>query len=108
MSGFTDPGERSIIRYILVTIIILWRVCFILRNGLSTLLGEWWVLLEQGFYQSLSLYEQELGLDPHGWLLFLVKGIAIFMWLLVVREVPAKRLLNDETEIRRKKVSYYV
>lgn len=70
------------------------------------LLGGWWLLLEQGFYQSLSLYEQGLGLDPHGWLLFLVKGIAIFMWLSVVREVPAKRLLNGEAEIRRKKVSY--
>lgn len=69
-------------------------------------LGVWWVLLEQGFYQSLVLYEQGLGPDPHGWLIFLVKGTAIFMWLLVVRKVPTKRLLNGEVEIRCKKVSY--
>jgi len=39
MSGFTDPSERSIIRYILVTIILLWGEYLILKNWVEYTAG---------------------------------------------------------------------
>lgn len=72
-------------RYNILNLTMNKRILIWLPVLLFFFLGGRWVLLEQGFYQSLVLYEQGLGPDPHGWLTSLVKGIAMFMWLLIVR-----------------------
>jgi len=94
-------------RYNILDLTMNKRVLILLPTLFFLFLGGWWVLLEQGFYQSLLSYEHGMGPDPHGWLIFLDKGIAILMWLLVVREVPIKRLLDGGAEIRRKKLEQW-
>lgn len=57
----------------------------ILTGLLVVFIGGWWILLQQGFYQTLLLHEKGLGPDPHGWITAINKGVAVFMWLPLVR-----------------------
>jgi len=60
---------------------LIWVVMFLL------FLAGWWELLDRGFYQSLLLYEQGFGPDPHGLFTSLIKGVSIFIWLCFVRRI---------------------
>ena len=66
-------------------------------------LALWVGVLEVEFYQQWLAFDTHgVGFDPHGWLIWFDKGVAMFMWLWIVSENEYPPLTDSQIEVERK------